>query len=67
MTLTDELKIINNKVKAIQAQYILDREAAKMSALSSKELDKYEYLTGKDLRYKPGVVEKSKFEYSPLG
>ena len=67
MTLTDELKIINNKIKVIQAQYILDREAAKISALSSKELDKYEYLTGEDLRYKPGVVEKSKFEYCPLG
>ena len=30
-------------------------------------MDKYEYLTGEDLRYKPGVVEKVKFEYSPLG
>ena len=38
-----------------------------MSALSSKELDKYEYLTGEDLRYKPGVAEKVKFKYSPLG
>ena len=44
-----------------------DREAATISALSSKELDKYEYLTGKDLGYKPGVVEEAKFEYSPLG
>ena len=45
----------------------LDREAAKIFALSSKELDKYEYLTGEDLGYKPGVTEKVKFEYSPLG
>ena len=37
-------------------------EAAKISALSSKELDRYEYLTG----YKPSVVEKAKLEYSPL-
>ena len=62
MTLTDEPKI-----KANQAQYDLDWEVAKISALSSKELDKYEYLTGEDLRYKPSVVEKAKFEYSPLG
>ena len=44
MTLTDELKIIDDKIKANQAQYDLDREAAKISALSSNELDKYEYL-----------------------
>ena len=66
MTLTDELKILNDKTKVNQAQYDLDREAAKLSALSSKELNKYEYLTGEDLGYKPGVVEQTKFEYSPL-
>ena len=42
-------------------------KAAKISTLSSKELDKYEYLTGEDLGHKPGVVEQAKFEYSPLG
>ena len=67
MTLTDTLKILDDKIKAHQAQYDLDRKAAKISALLSKELDKYEYLTGKDLGYKPGVVEQAKFEYSPLG
>ena len=30
-------------------------------------MDKYEYLTDEDLRYKPRVVEKAKYEYSPLG
>ena len=30
-------------------------------------MDKYEYLTGKDVGYKPGVVEQAKFEYLPLG
>ena len=44
MTLTDELKIIDDKIKANRAQYYLDREAAKISALSPNELDKYEYL-----------------------
>ena len=58
---------LDDKIKANQAQYNLDREAAKISALSSKELDKYEYLTGEDLGYRPGVVEKVKFKYSPLG
>ena len=68
MTLTDELKILDDKIKANQAQYDLSREAAKISALSSKDLlDKYEYLTGEDLGHKPSVFEKAKFEYSPLG
>ena len=67
LTLTDELKILDDKIKANQAQYDLDKDAAKISALSSKKLDKYEYLTGEDLGYKPGVVEQGKFEYSPLG
>ena len=35
--------------------------------MSSGELEKYEYLTGEDLGYKPGAVDKAKFEYSPLG
>ena len=46
MTVTDQLKIINNKIKANQAQYNLDRLAAKISAYSSGDLRKYEYLTG---------------------
>ena len=58
MALTDELKILDDKIKANQPQYDLDRKAAKMSALSSKELDKYENLSGEDLGYKPGLVEK---------
>ena len=53
--------------KANKAQYQLDREAAKISALSRGELEKYEYLTGEDLGYKPDVIQKAKFEYSPLG
>ena len=49
MTLTDERKILDSKIKANQAQYDLDREAATISALSSSELKKYEYLTVEDL------------------
>ena len=43
MTLTDEFKILDDKIKANQSQYNLDREAAEIFALSSKELDMYEY------------------------
>ena len=57
MTVTDKLKIIDNKIKVNEARYDLDRLAAVISALSSGELRKYEYLTGEDLGYKPSVVE----------
>ena len=49
-----------------EAQYDLDRRAAKISALSTNNLDKYEYLTDEDLGLKPSTVEQAKFEYSPL-
>ena len=67
MTLTDEIKILDDNIKVNQAEYDLDREAAKMPALLSKELDKYEYLIEEDLGYKPGIVQRDKFEYSVLG
>ena len=67
MTLTEQVKILDDKIKANKAQYDLDREAAKIYALSSEELGKYEYLAGKDLGYKLDVIRKAKFEYSPLG
>ena len=41
MTLTDEIRILDDKIKASQAQYNLDREAAKIFALSSGEIGKY--------------------------
>ena len=67
MTVTDQIKIVNKKNKQNEAQYDLDRKAAKTSALSSNKLDKYEYLTGEDLGLKASTVEQAKFEYSPLG
>ena len=66
MTVTDQIKILDKKIKQNGAQYDLDRKAAKISALSSKNLDKYEYLTGEDLSYKPNTVEQAKFDYSPM-
>ena len=65
MTVTDQLKMIDNEIKANQAQYDLQRLAAKISAYYSGDLRKYEYLTGEDLEYKPGVFEQTKFDYSP--
>ena len=62
-----QIDLLDDKIKSNQAQYDLDREAAKISAPSSGELEKYEYFTGEDLCYKPDINQKAKFEYSPLG
>ena len=67
MTIIEKIKILDNKIRSNQFQYDLVRQNVEIFALSSGELDKYEYLTGEDLGYKPDVVQKAKFEYSPLG
>ena len=68
ITLTYELKTLDDNIKSNQVQYDLGREAAKISVLSSKDLlEKCEYLTGEDLGHRPSVLEKTKFEYSLLG
>ena len=67
MTRKEQNKILDDKIKANNAQYDLDRMNAEISAYSSGDLPKYEYLTKKDLRYKPDAFEQAKFEYSPLG
>ena len=67
MAITDQIKILDKKIMQNEAQCDLEKKAAKISALSSNNLDKYEYLTGKDLGLKPSTVEKAKFEFSPLG
>ena len=66
MTLTDQIKILDRKIKQNEVQYNLDRKATKISALSSGNLDKYKYLTGEDLNYKPSTADQAKFDYSPL-
>ena len=45
----------------------MDGKTAKISALSSGELEKYEYLTGNYLGYKSDIIQKAKLEYSSLG
>ena len=67
MTINEQIKILDNKIRSNQAQYDLGRQNAKISVLSSGELEQYEYLTGEDVGYKTDVVQKAKFEYSPLG
>ena len=66
MTVTAQIKILYRKIKHNEPQYDLDGKAAKISALSCENLDKYEYLTGEDLNYKPSTVDQAKFDYSPL-
>ena len=63
MTRKEQVKILDDKIEANNAQYDLDRLNAEISAYSSGDLPKYEYLTKKGLGYKPDA----KFEYSPLG
>ena len=57
MTITDQIKILDRKILQIEAQYDLDKKAAKIFSLSSNNMDKYEYLTGEDLGLKPSTIE----------
>ena len=56
MTVTDQIKILDSKIKQNESKYDLDRKAAEISAWSSKNLDKYELLTGEDFGLKPSTV-----------
>ena len=67
MTIADQIKILDRNIMQNEELYDLDRKAAKISGLSSNDLDKYEYLTGEYLGLKPRTIEQTKFEYSPLG
>ena len=58
MTVTDQIKLLDKKIEQNESQYDLDREAAKISALSSNNLDKYELLTGEDLGRQPSTLNK---------
>ena len=57
MTDTNQIKILDRKIMQNEAQYDLDKKSAKISALSSYDLDKYEYLTGEDLGLKPSAIK----------
>ena len=60
---------INDQIRDEKLQYNINREAAKISALSSGKIHKYEYLTGEDIlpSNQTQIIEQAKFIYSPLG
>ena len=67
MTRKDQNKILDDKTESDNNQYKIGRLNAEISAFSSCDLNKYEFLTRKDLNYKPNALDKAKFEFSPLG
>ena len=60
-------KILDAKIESNVNQYKVDRLNAEISAFSGGDLNKYEFLTRKDLKYKPNALDKARFEFSPLG
>ena len=60
---------IEDQIKDEKLQYDINREAAKISALSSGKVDKYEYLTGEEIlpSNQQQLIEQAKFTYSSLG
>ena len=61
MTRKEQNKILDDKIEENNAQYDLDRMNAEISAYSSDDLDKYEFLTKRDLKYKPDALEQAQF------
>ena len=60
---------IGDQIRDEKRQYDINRETAKISALSSNKIDKYEYLTGEELltSNQKEIIEQAIFTYSPLG
>ena len=58
MTVIDKIKTIDNKIEENKAQYDLDRQAANISALSLGSVNRYEFLTGKDVLREKDMLEK---------
>ena len=67
MTRKERNKILDAKIESNVNQYKVDRLNAEISAFSSGDLNKYEFLKRIDLNYKPNVLDKARFEFSPLG
>ena len=67
MTRKEQNKILHHKIESNVNQYKVDRLNAEISAFSSGDLNKYEFLTRKDLKYKRNALDKARFEFSPLG
>ena len=67
MARKEQNKILDDKIESNVNQYKVDRLNAEISAFSSGDLNKYEFLTRKDLKYKPDALDKARFEFSLLG
>ena len=67
MTRNEQNKILDAKIESNVNQYKVDRVNAEISAFSSGDLNKYEFLKRIDLNYKPNALDKARFEFSPLG
>ena len=59
-------KVLDAKFESNVNQYKVDRSNAEISAFSSGDLNKYNFLTRKDLKYKPNALDKARFDFSPL-
>ena len=70
MSISEKIKTIDNKIEQNKVQYNLDRQTAKISALSSRNVSKYKFLTRKDVIPEKDLLEKAatieRFEYLPL-
>ena len=67
MTRKEQNKMLDDKIESNISEYKVDRLNAEISAFSSGDLNKYEFLTREDLKYKPNALDKARFEFSPLG
>ena len=67
MTRKEQNKILDAKIESNVNQYKVDRLNAEISAFSSGDLNKYEFLKKIDLNYKPNALDKARFEFSRLG
>ena len=67
MTRKEQNKILDAKIESNVNHYKVDRLNAEISAFSSGDLNKYEFLKRIDLNYKPNALDKARFEFSPLG
>ena len=66
MTCKEQNQILDDKIESNVNQYKVDRLNEEISAFSSGDLNKYEFLTRKDLKYKPNALDKTRFEFPPL-
>ena len=67
MTRKEQNKILDAKIDSNVNHYKVDRLNAEISAFSSGDLNKYEFLKRIYLNYKPNALDKARFEFSPLG